>query len=334
MQKIAYKYRGEIIDLIHYGDIVVSDYKGKILCYAGDIEKMTFARSSLKPIQAISIVESGAADYYKITDKELAIMCASHNGEPIHIQTITKILEKSGLTKENLTCSVAYPMYAPAENELKSNNIPRSSIFCDCSGKHSGMLITAKHNHENLDNYHSLNHPVQQRIINTVADICDVNVKDIKIAIDGCGVPVHALPLKIFAKGFARMTMPELFENNRSSAINRITNAMTQYPYMVAGANRFCTELMDAFGDRLFGKSGAGAFYGIGIKNKGIGIVVKMTEGTSNIIPYAVLETLIHLKVITRKEAESLPCYNDKNVYNGKKEIVGKYEPVLKLIDM
>ena len=145
MAVIAYQYRGELVDQVHRGHIAVADHTGKILWKLGDPERLTFARSSAKPLQAIPVAESGALEHYGITPQELAVICSSHNGEPFHVKAVESILRKAGLSPDQLCCGSEYPMYVPAEDALKIAGIPRAPIYCDCSGKHAGMLITARH---------------------------------------------------------------------------------------------------------------------------------------------------------------------------------------------
>ena len=331
MPDIAHQYRGSLLDQVHKGHIVVADHTGKILWKWGEPERMTFARSSAKPMQAIPVVESGALERYGISERELAVICASHNGEAFHVEAVTSILNKAGLTPDALRCGAEYPMYVPAEDALKKAGVPRAPIYCDCSGKHAGMLITACCRQEPLESYDRPEHPVQRRIQSVVADVCGVAEEEIQTAVDGCGVPVHALPLYRFAQGYARMSLPELFPEPRASAVRRITGAMTAYPEMVAGSERICTQLMSNFGDRLFCKSGASAFYAVGLKGKGIGIALKMEDGASSIVPYAILEVLRFLGVISREEAESVPGFQDRKIYNNHHAEVGRTELVFHL---
>ena len=222
-------------------------------------------------------------------------------------------------------------MYVPAEDALKIAGIPRAPIYCDCSGKHASMLITARHLGESLEGYTALEHPVQQRILSVFAEMCGVETSDVQLAVDGCGVPVHALPLYRLAQGYARMSLPTLFDPTQAAVLRRITSAMTAHPEMVAGTGRICTQLMAAFDDRIFCKSGASAFYAVGIKDKGIGIALKMEDGASSIVPYAILSVLTQLGVITPEEACSLPRYHDKHLYNNHHAVVGRTELAFQL---
>lgn len=332
MSIIAKVYRGDTVDLTHIGHIAVVDYTGKILYYYGNPHRTTFARSSAKPIQAIPTIESGAVDAYGITDKELALFCASHSGEAFHTDAVKSVLKKAGLDEKYLQCGVHDPIAGYVTQELKNKGLKAESIHCNCSGKHAGMLITAKHLREDLDTYYQSQHPVQKRIMKTLSEVCQYDEDKIITAIDGCGVPVHALPLYKFAQGFARLSKPEVLGNKRQKVVSRIINAMTSYPEMVAGTDRICTDLMAICGDKLFAKAGASAYYAIGLKDKGIGLTFKMEDGNRNILAAMVLETLRQLEIITDKELNQLDKYLVKEIRNHKNEIVGKTEIDFKLI--
>ena len=324
MALIAKKYHGEIVDLYHYGHIAVADVHGNILWSLGDPHRVTYSRSSAKPIQAIPVVESGAVDEYGITEKELAVMCASHNAEDFHTEAVLSILQKAGLNENYLQCGTHYPLAAYMENRLKEEGIAPTPVHNNCSGKHSGMLISAKIRSEELDDYYLPSHPLQMRITETIAEMCEYPADQIVIGCDGCGVPVHAMPLFKFAQGYAKMSKPETLGADRGKTVRRLTSAMTAYPEMVAGTATFTTELMQAFGDRLFCKSGASAYYAIGLKGKGIGITMKMEDGNASIVPLAILETLVQIGEITANEALSLPSFKEMLSKNHKKEVIGK----------
>jgi len=324
MALIAKKYYGEIVDLHHYGHIAVVDVNGKILWRLGDTNRVTYSRSSAKPMQAIPVLESGAVDEYGITEKELAVMCASHRSEDFHTEAVLSILNKAGLDESYLQCGTHYPLAAYMENKFKAEGIVPTPIHSNCSGKHSGMLIAAKIRNESLDDYYLPSHPLQMRITEIIAEVCEYPAGQIVIGCDGCGVPVHAMPMYKFAQGYAKMSRPETLGPDRGKTVSRITSAMTNYPEMVSGTGEFVTELMKAFGDRLFCKSGASAFFAMGLKGKGIGIAMKMEDGNANVIPLAILETLVQIGEITENEALSLSSYRELLSRNHKKEVVGK----------
>lgn len=327
MALIAKKYHGEIVDLHHYGHIAVTDVDGNILWKLGDPNRVTYSRSSAKPMQAIPLVESGAIDEYGITEKELAVICASHSAEAFHTEAVLSILEKAGLDESYLQCGTHYPLAAYMEDKFKAEGIAPTPIHNNCSGKHSGMLSAAKMRNESLNDYCLPSHPLQVRITETIAEICEYPASRIVVGSDGCGVPVHAMPMYKFAQGYAKMSKPETLGPDREKTVRRITSAMTAYPEMVGGTNDFTTELMQAFGDRLFCKFGASAFFAIGLKSKGIGVAMKMEDGNPHIIPLAMLETLLQIGEITTDEALSLPSFKGMVSRNHKKEVIGKTVP-------
>jgi L-asparaginase II len=326
MSIVAKVYRGDLVDLTHIGHVAVVDYSGKLLYHYGKADRVTFARSSAKPMQAIPVFESGAVDAFGLTDKEIALICASHNGEDFHVEAARSILGKAALTEEYLQCGTHYPFADYAAAALRARGQKPQEVHNNCSGKHSGMLITAKYLKEDLDSYYKPEHPVQKRIMKTIAEICDIEEDKIVTAVDGCGVPVHAMPLHKFAQGFARLSKPEVLGTSRQQVVRRITDAMTAYPEMVGGTDRFCTDLMRVCGDRLFAKSGAAAYYAIGLKDKGIGLSFKIEDAAKGIVYAMVLEVLRQLDIISEAELKKLERYYILQDKNHKGEIVGHTE--------
>ncbi|MCL1992340.1 MAG: asparaginase [Spirochaetes bacterium] len=324
MALIAKKYHGEIVDLHHYGHIAVADTQGKILWQLGDPQRVVFSRSSAKPMQAVPVAESGALDEYGITEKELAVMCASHYAEDIHTEAVFSILKKAGLDESRLQCGTHYPLASYMKNKFIVGGIKPSEVHNNCSGKHSGMLIATKMRSENLSDYYLPAHPHQMRITQAIAQICDYPAEQIVIGSDGCGVPVHAMPMYKFAQGYAKMSRPQTLGEGREKTVRRITQAMTDNAQMLGGTGDFTTALTQAFGGRLFCKGGASGFFAIGLKDKGIGIAVKMEDGSSDIIPLAVLQTLVQMGEITKSEAQGLAGFNESVSLNRKKEVIGK----------
>lgn len=325
MEILVKDIRGDVEDTFHLGIITIVDYKGNILYSLGDHDRWVFSRSSAKPIQALSVLQSGAYDEYGLTEKELALLCASHSGEVFHEEGVRSILEKAGLDESFLQCGTHLPSNEERRKEFLENNITPKEVHCNCSGKHSGMLITAKKLGLSLDDYYKLEHPVQERILENFALISGVKKEDIKIGIDGCGVPVHALPMKNLAYGYARLANPKDLPGDYQRQISMITEAMTKYPEMVSGTDKLCTDLMKFFGDRLFAKAGANGFYNIGLKKSGIGIAIKLLDGDFSNMAMVVIEVLKQLGVIDESELENFnPKHLDRKMYNHRKEVVGE----------
>jgi len=330
MALIAREYREGVEDLCHYGHIAVTDTHGKILWRHGDPGRITFARSSAKPIQAIPVIESGAVDEYDITDSELAVICSSHSGERFHTEAVLSILKKSQLDESFLQCGVHEPFKDYVRKKYIEDMIEPRAVHNNCSGKHAGMLITAKKWNESLENYYKKDHPVQKHITKTLVELCEYNA--IKLGYDGCGAPVHAMPLFRFAQGYAKMSVPVILGQNREKTVRKITEAMTDFPEMVGGSIDFTTSLMQAFKDKLFGKFGANAFFAVGLKDQGVGVAVKIENGNEDIVPAVVLETLRQIGKITENEADSLQNFKrKKQVINHRKEVVGELVPDFEL---
>ncbi len=326
MSIVAEVYRGPIVDLTHIGHVAVVNHEGEILKSVGNPKRVTYIRSCAKPIQALVSLQSGAVDAYGLSQEELAILCASHNGEIVHTKTIKNILEKAGLGVEFLLCGTHPSLNPVVAQELSKQGVVLDNANNNCSGKHSGMLIGAKYLGEDLNSYLSINHPVQQRILETIAEVCEYKKEDIIIGTDGCGVPVHALPLYKYAQGMAKFTKPEVFDAQRASHVKRITDAMTHYPHMVAGEGRVCTDLMKVCGGRVFAKLGADGYYSVGLIDKGIAFTCKIEDGKIPIVEALAVHVLYKLGYITKTEFDALERYHKIEVKNHRGEIVGRTE--------
>lgn len=269
-------------------------------------------------------LESGAVDAYGLSEEELAIFCASHNGEEIHTNTVKNILAKAKLSVENLQCGTHPSLNASVAKELEEKGLSLDNSNSNCSGKHSGMLLGTNYKGEDLESYLNISHPVQQRILKTLSEICEYDEKDIIIGTDGCGVPVHALPLHKFAQAMAKLSLPEVFNDKRKENVKRIIKAMITYPYMIAGRDRLCTDLMRVTKGKLFAKLGADGYYAVGIIGKGIGLTFKCENGSGPIVEALALHTLHKLGYINKKEFDALEKYHKIEVKNHRGEIVGR----------
>ena len=331
MTKLVDVYRGGRMESSHSGHIAVVNSDGKLLYFIGDPYRITYARSSVKPMQAIPALETGAADKFGLTDIDLAVICSSHNGEPQHTDRVLSILNKAKIGVEALQCGTHIPLAMDVYEKMIREGKKLTPLYNNCSGKHAGMLLTAKHMGEPLEDYYKLEHPVQQRILKVISVITEYQINKIGIGKDGCGVPVHAMPLERLAYSFARLANPENLGNERTIVINRITTAMTDYPEMVGGTGRFCTDFMKAAKGRLFGKLGAESVYLIGDKKSGIGIAVKIEDGSYRALYPVVLEVLKQLNILTKEQLEQLMPYYIPKLKNARREEVGKIIPSFEL---
>ncbi len=331
MEILVKTYRGPLEDMLHTGHIAVVDSTGKLLWSCGDPYRFANARSSAKPLQAMCMMESGAAQKFGLTDEEISLCCASHNGEQMHVEAVRRVLAKAGLDESYLQCGVHYPFYAPDAERMQREGIKPTEIYCNCSGKHTGMLITGQAYGEELSDYYKPEHPIQQRIRKMIGMICDFDPQQIVMGTDGCGVPVHALPLNKFAYGIARMAKPETLGEHYGPMAQKITWCMSHYPLMMSGTGRLDARLMEKYPDKLFVKSGADGYFIIGIKEEGIGIAIKIDSGNSVARNAVVIEVLHQLGYLTQGDLKDLEDVHHPVTRNHKEEIVGEMKPVFTL---
>ena len=236
--------RGNIVESIHYGAIAVVDAHGKMLYSGGDPQSVAFLRSSAKPFQALPFFESRVHETLRLTLKEQALLCASHEGSDEHVQVATSIQAKAGLSEGDLQCGVHMPGDAAAYKALIASQKAPSPNRNNCSGKHSGMLALAKLRGLPLDSYLDLGHPIQQDILTALAEMSSFPRDKIEVGIDGCSAPNFGVPLYNAALAFARLCDPREQGERRQKAARRITEAMTTYPEMISGQGEFDCRLM------------------------------------------------------------------------------------------
>jgi L-asparaginase II len=321
--------RGNVVERVHYGHVVVVNQKKKVAFSLGNPFKKTYMRSCAKPVQVLPFVRSGGMEHFGFTDKELAIFCASHYAEPFHMETLENILEKINLSEKNLLCGVTTSLKLEYAFELARRDVPLNQLYNDCSGKHLGMLALCQHRNYPIDHYISPDHPAQEEIISTFADFCEIPAEDIQIGIDGCSAPVFALPIYHMALAYLKLSNPDSLENMQKygSACKRIFRAMTMYPEMIAGTNGFCTELMTHTNGKLIGKVGAEGVYCVGVKDKGLALAVKIDDGSMAVLPSVVIQLLSDFDLLTEEEKEKLTGLWFKDVLNDRKMIVGVQKP-------
>ena len=252
-------YRGGILESTHRGSIAVVDATGRLVAFAGDPAFRTCLRSAAKPFQAIPLLEYGGVDEYDLTPEEIALTCASHGGEPVHVGTAAALLRKGDFVEEDLLCGAHLPYDEKASADLRASGEPPSPLHNNCSGKHAGMLLATQAMDVPSSLYIDADHPLQVLMRSTLADFSGLLPDDVPIAVDGCGVPAFFLPLHRAALAYARL-MSRTLERYSESA-STIVDAMTSFPEYVAGNWSMTTPLMAAFGGELLAKEGAEGFY-------------------------------------------------------------------------
>ena len=326
--------RGEIAESFHRGAVAVVDSEGNLTASIGNYQITAFLRSSAKPFQVIPLITSGAAKEFGFTAQEIALMCGSHNGESTHTELMADILQKIGLNEEYLKCGIHPPLDDDIRKTMRQKGEPFTQLHNNCSAKHAAMLAGSVFRGYPLDDYQHPEHPWQREIIKTLAEIANVKPWDILLGIDGCGVPVHALPLYNAAWAGARLAFPEGLNERISFACAHIFQAMAMNPYMVAGKNRICTELIRAGKGDIAAKSGAEGFYLISYKKngKGYGIALKIDDGAERACNSVVIETLAQLEILKPEDISALNRYHKPQIVNHTGIQVGAILPDFKLL--
>jgi L-asparaginase II len=281
--------RGALLESVHRGRLAVCDPESNVLEAVGDPEAYVYARSSAKPLQALPLVLSGTADAFGLTDRELAVACASHNAEEPHLAAVRSILKKAGLTEDDLQSGAHLPLYEPEADKLIRDGEEPRPIHSNCSGKHAGMLAVCVHEGSETATYRDTGHPLQRRIVGLIAEVCGLQEDEVLVSGDNCGVPTFALPLRSFATGIARIATGDALPDELASAALRIGDAMRGHPFMVAGTGRLDTELMNS--TDLLVKGGAEAVLAVG-SQKGWGLALKISDGSGRAVRPATLAAL------------------------------------------
>ncbi len=314
--------RGGIVESCHRASYAVSKADGELIASAGDITMPVFPRSAVKALQALAFVESGAAARFGFNNAEIALACASHNGEPAHIAAARSMLAKAGISEKSYECGPHWPTRHEATRDLAILGAEPGPVHNNCSGKHAGMLALGKHLDVDLKGYTRPDHPVQQTIANVIAEMCDADMTSAPCGIDGCSVPTWALPLGAWASGFARFASGQGMSDERRAAANRIVAAVRAHPFMVAGTDRFCTDLMTAV-PGAFVKTGAEGVFCAAVPHAGLGIALKCDDGASRGAETLMARLLVDLAVFGDEDCAILerfacvPVFNRADIQTG-----------------
>ena len=271
--------RGALVESRHSGAVAVADADGARVLALGDVERPVYPRSAVKALQALPLVESGAADRYGFGPEELALACASHSGEPGHIATVTRMLARAGLDAGALQCGAHWPIHQPSAQALAREGGAASALHNNCSGKHAGFLCAACTMSADRGHYLAPAHPVQRAVRATIEDLTGTVLAPEVCATDGCSAPTWATPLAALARGFARFGTGTGLAPERAKAAARLRAACAAHPWHVAGTGRFDTEIMTRFRERVFVKTGAEGVYCAALPEQGLGIAVKCDDG-------------------------------------------------------
>ncbi|OUW79293.1 MAG: hypothetical protein CBD77_02800 [bacterium TMED217] len=313
--------RGDLTESIHVIFATVVDDTGSIIYSSGDSNYLTCIRSSLKPFQAAASIKSGAVDAASFKDNEIALMCASHLGESVHVKTAASMLKKLGYTKDDYECGVHPPGDISSRHDLIRSKSKPNPLHNNCSGKHAGMLSLAKHLTGKAKGYIEPGHPVQKAIYNLLQEY--TGIKDIPMETDGCSAPTAFFTLETIARLY------QVLATEKYPELVRAYNAMAAHPYNVAGKGHFDTKFIDALSGNGVTKGGGESVRGIALKNrdgKNIGISLKVLDGSSRAMPMGTIKLLEHLDLLTKKELSSLDEFRKRDRKNCRDKNIGHIE--------
>lgn len=327
---LAVSYRGGRIDALHYGSIAVVDADGRIVFSVNNPQYPTYLRSSIKMIQALPVVLSGTADRFGFTDAELAVCCASHSGARYHLEAVSSMLEKIGLGEEALGCGAHDPSDRSEHARLICTDHAPTQLHNNCSGKHAGMLAVCRTMGWPIEDYLSLEHPLQQWIFDLMAEHAGIAREDIGLGIDGCSLPAYHMPISNAAAALARYMDRA---NAGEPAHNRIVRAITAWPEMIGENGSFDTELIRALRGRAIAKRGAMAMFVIAINTERygpLGIAAKLEDGNMMPMPVILMRVLESIGELSQEEHALLDTYRMVHIRNWRGietgELVAEFE--------
>jgi L-asparaginase II len=291
--------RGGTVESRHAGAFAVVDADGGLVASLGDVDPPVFPRSAVKLLQALPLVASGAADRLGLTDAELAIACASHGGEALHVQTAAAMLARAGLDVDTLECGAHWPYHEGSSRQLAQAGASPSALHNNCSGKHAGFVCLGCHlaGHDDargfLRGYVQPEHAVMRDVTAALQAATGHDLAHAARGTDGCSIPTFAIPLRALALAFARVATGQGLSRDHASAAKRLRGAIARHPFMVAGSGRFDTRLMERLGERACIKVGAEAVYCAALPERGLGVALKMDDGNTARAAEVVMATLL-----------------------------------------
>jgi L-asparaginase II len=335
--------RGVAVESTHRGALAVLDPAGGVVAALGDIDRPIFPRSAIKLLQALPLITSGAADRLGLGDDELALACASHNGEEIHARTAARMLAKAGLDAGALECGAHWPYFDAATRALAARGLEPTALHNNCSGKHAGFLCVACTLHGGGDprryarGYVQPGHPVMREVTAALEDTTGYDLSNAARGTDGCSIPTYAIPLRHLAQAYARVATGIDLADEHAQAARRLRAAVAQAPFMVAGTGRFDTRVMEQLGERVYCKVGAEGVFCAAFADRGLGVAIKIDDGNNARAAEVVMAALIEAFVaLDEGEAEFMRALSEPKLTNWNGIEVGRLvaAPALRMLGM
>lgn len=322
--------RGDTPECLHLGNIAVVDARGQLVAQAGDPQMLTFTRSTLKALQALPLMSSGAADAFGFDSRDLALACASHNGEDMHVKQVEAMLAKTGVGYKRLACGCHLPLlysYTPA---LPPADLRFDERHNNCSGKHAGFLAACVHQGFDLEGYIAPSHPLQRQIRHAVAQACRMDEEAMPMGLDGCSAPNYAMPLANLALGYARLASGAR-DAQWGEAFERLSSAMSSHPELVSGTQRNDLDFMQAGAGDWVSKVGADGVQVVASKSRGQALAVKIIDGNKPALFAATVEALEQLGWLSPAQRDLLAPWRAEQIINARGWVVGHRRPVFSL---
>jgi L-asparaginase II len=326
---LAEQTRGPLVENRHRGAYAIVDADGKVIASAGDIERAIFPRSAVKSMQALAIAASGSLTRFDLSDEELALACASHLGEDVHIAGVTYFLDHLGLGVDDLECGAHAPTSSAAREAMRGRGDHPTALHNNCSGKHSGMLSVALAMGVPTEGYVKREHPVQVAVRAAIETVIGETLSEDRCGTDGCSIPTWAAPIRAFAQGFARMATGRGLPPDMATAAARLFDAATRHPHLVAGTDHPDTRVMEAFGGRIMQKGGAEGVQCGAIRDKGWGYAIKCDDGNMAASQAMMAALLLQHADPDEKQAEVLRRIARQTIRNVRGFDVGEMRAVL-----
>lgn len=326
---IAVSFRGGHPENIHHGSLAVVDAQGRLLASVGDVDSPLFTRSSLKPFQALPLIAQ-FADRLELEDADIALLCASHSGEPVHVERVARLLARIGAGETTLACGSHVPFSFSATDRAPEPGARFTRLHHNCSGKHTGMLLLAHALGQPLGGYLDTRHPVQQQIVRSVSHFSGVPADHLVRGTDGCSAPNYALPLSALARAFARLVTSKT-DPVYGDAPLRVARAMSRHPYLVSGQGRNDLTLMRAGRGDWVSKVGADGVQALASFSRGIGIAAKCGDGQLVPLMVAMVSALEQLEWLDADSRMALSTLMPSPLKNAAGIEVGEMRAVLRL---
>ena len=325
---LVVEYRGDILDLTHFGYLCIVDEHSRVLYSVGDPEAVVYYRSSSKPIQAIPVIQRGLDKKYGLTEEETVILAGSHVAEPFHVEALESILKKTGLKEETLIMKPTVPVAVSANEERIRQGIGPRKLFHNCSGKHLALMMLQRELGGKVEDYWKTDSLAQAEIRRTISVLAETD--EIGVGVDGCGVPVFAVGMRHFAASYKNLAcIDTITDPGVRAGAAAFVPRIHEYPWMMRGTGYLCSLLN--YDPNIGAKGGANGAYGFGLKKQRLGVAFKLADGTEDVWPMIVAAVLKGLGCLTAATEERLDTLHPQYITNDNNTIVGRREVCFKV---